>query len=185
MLLKLWIISVSLSIDALGIGMSYRLKGIRVSLLAKMIVGIMVSAVSYGALLVGNKIVMYFPEDVLKIIVTSFLILMGIVFMKKGFYSDEEAFCDRDASASIEPFEAVLLGIGLSMDSVGTGIAVVAIGIYHILLPVLIGVNHVFFLLLGEWVGKKTMKLAGRSQKICGVFSGILLIIIGICHGMG
>lgn len=185
MLLKLWIISVSLSIDALGIGMSYRLKGIRVSLLAKMIVGIMVFAVSYGALLIGNKIVIYFPEDVLKIIVTIFLILIGAVFVGKGFYTEEEAFCDRDASASIEPLEAVLLGIGLSMDSVGTGIAVVAIGIYHILLPVLIGVNHVLFLLLGEWIGKRTMKLAGRSQKICGIFSGILLIIIGICHGMG
>ena len=185
MLLKLWIISISLSIDALGIGVSYWLKGIRVSFLAKMIVGMMVSGVSYGALLIGNQLVTYIPEDVLKIAVTTFLILIGIVFVKKGFYADEEAFCDRDASASIEPLEAVLLGIGLSMDSIGTGIAVVAIGIYHILLPVLIGINHVLFLLLGEWVGKKTMKLAGKSQKICGIFSGLLLIIIGIFHGIG
>ena len=185
MLLKLWIISVSLSIDALGIGMSYRLKGIRISLLAKMIVGIMVSSVSYGAFLIGNKIVTYFPEDVLKVIVTAFLVLIGIVFIRKGLYGDEEVFCDMDASSNIEPCEAILLGIGLSMDSIGTGIAVVAIGIQDILLPVLIGVNHILFLVLGEWIGEKTMKLAGKSQKICGVFSGIVLIIIGILHGMG
>ena len=111
--------------------------------------------------------------------------LIGIVFIRKGLYGDEEVFCDMDASSNIEPCEAILLGIGLSMDSIGTGIAVVAIGIQDILLPVLIGVNHILFLVLGEWTGEKTMKLAGKSQKICGVFSGIVLIIIGILHGMG
>ena len=185
MLLKLWIISVSLSIDALGIGMSYRLKGVRVSLLAKIIVGIMVSGVSCGALLIGNRIITYFPEDVLKIVVTALLVLIGIMFVRKGLYGDEEVFCDMDASSSIEPCEAVLLGIGLSVDSIGTGIAVVAIGINHILLPILIGLNHVFFLLLGEWIGERTMGLTGKSSKICGIFSGILLIIIGVLHGMG
>ena len=185
MLLKLWIISVSLSIDALGIGMSYRLKGVRISLFAKMIVGIMVMIVSCGALLIGNKVVMYFPQGVLKIVVTTLLVLIGIMFIRKGLYGTEEVFCDMDSSSSIEPCEAVLLGIGLSMDSIGTGIAVVAIGINHILLPVLVGVNHIFFLLIGEWFGEKTMRLAGKSQKICSIFSGILLIIIGILHGMG
>ena len=185
MLLKLWIISISLSIDALGIGMSYRLKGIRVSLLAKIIVGVMVSGVSYGALLIGNRIVTCFPEDVLKIIMTAFLVLIGIVFVRKGLYGDEEVLCDVNFSASIEPCEAVLLGIGLSIDSLGTGIAVVAIGINHILLPILIGLNHVFFLLFGEWIGERAMGLTGKSPKICGIFSGIVLIIIGILHGMG
>jgi len=124
-------------------------------------------------------------EDVLKIVVTALLFLIGILFIRKGMYGDEEVFCDMDSSASIEPCEAVLLGIGLSLDSLGTGIAVVALGINHVFLPVMIGLNHTLFLILGEWLGEKTMSFTGKSQKLCGVFSGVLLIVIAILHNIG
>lgn len=185
MLLKLWIISVSLSIDALGIGMSYRLKGVKIPLLAKIIVGVMVTGVSCVALLIGNKIVEYLPENLLKVVTAVLLVMIGMVFIRKGMHKDTAAFCDINESATIEPCEAILLGIGLSMDSVATGIAVVAIGIQHILLPILIGVNHILFLVIGECMGEKTMAMAGKSQRICNIFSGGLLVIIGILHGIG
>lgn len=184
MLFKIWMISISLSIDALGIGMTYRLKGIKIPVYAKVIVGLLVGGVSFGALFIGRKIVSYFPEDVLKIVVTALLSLMGILFIRKGLYATE-MLCDINASETIEADEAILLGIGLSLDSVGTGIAVAALGIHHILLPILIGLHHALFLWGGEWIGEKTRCLAGNSERICSVFSGVLLVLLAVLHGIG
>ena len=143
------------------------------------------SGVSFAALLIGNRMVAFFPEQSLKIGVTILLCLIGVMFIRKGLKSGKEVLCDIDASSSIEPLEAVLLGIGLSLDSIGTGIAVVALGIHHMLLPILIGINHTVFLLLGEWMAERTMRFAGKSQKICSFCSGIFLILLAVLHGIG
>lgn len=184
MLLKIWILSISLSIDALGIGMSYRLKGVKIAPFAKMIVGLMAAGVSFTAIVMGNRIIEYFPEDVMRIIGTAFLCLIGIVFIRKGLCEEGEAFCDMDASSTIEPWEAILLGIGLSIDSLSTGIAVAALGINSIGLPIMVGISQPMFLMIGEWAGEKTMNFAGKSQKFCGIFSGMLLIFIAILQNI-
>lgn len=185
MLFKIVILSVSLSIDALGIGMSYRLKGVKITWLAKIVVGLMAAGVSLVAVFLGKRVMGYFPADIVQILGTVLLCLIGIVFIRKGLYEEGEAFCDMDCSSVIEPWEAVLLGIALSADSLGTGIAVASLGINSVGLPLMVGISQPLFLILGEWIGEKSLHFAGKKQKACGVFSGMLLIFIAILQNLG
>ncbi len=185
MLFKIAILSISLSIDALGIGMSYQLRGVKITWTAKFIVGLMAVVVSLGAVCLGNQVMEYFPMDVVRILGTALLCLIGIVFIRKGLYEEGEVFCDMDRSSTIEPWEAVLLGAALSADSISTGIAVATLGINNIGLPLMVGISQPLFLMAGEWIGKKSRIISKGNQKICGIFSGMLLIFIAIIQNLG
>ena len=185
MLLKIIVLSILLSIDALGIGMSYQLRGIKVNGIAKFIVGLMATGVAFLAIFIGKKAIGYFPTNIMEMIGTTLLCILGILFIYKSLYEEEKVLCDIDHSSSIGLGEAVLLGITLSLDSVTVGVAVATIGMNELLLPVLVGFNHFLFLIIGEWLGSKTISFSKGKQKICGICSGLFLIFIAILQNLG
>ncbi len=185
MLFEIVILSIALSIDALGIGMSYQLRGVKINWVAKLIVGLMATGVSFGAIFLGKQVMGYFPSDVVKLLGTALLCLIGVVFIRKALYEKEKVLCDIDHSSTIELWEAVLLGVALSTDTLSTGIAVATIGVDYIALPFMVGMSQPLFLIVGEWIGKKTFSFSKGKQKACGVFSGVLLIFIAILQNLG
>ena len=182
---KIIMLVISLSIDALGIGMSYCVRGIKINWKTKFIVGMMAGFMSLVAVYLGSQAVTYFPVDVIQMIATIFLCLIGIVFIWKGFHEEEKAFCDIDFSSSIELGEAILLGLALSSDSFGIGIAVATFEINYLEFPFLVAISQPLFLMLGEWSGTKASSFLGEKQKICTIGSGILLMLIAILQNLG
>ena len=83
MLFKIVILSIALSIDALGIGMSYQIRGIKVNGIAKFIVGLMATGVAFFAIFVGKKAMGYFPTNIVEMIGTILLCVLGILFIYK------------------------------------------------------------------------------------------------------
>ena len=111
---------------------------------------------------------------------TSILVLMGVIYIRNSLFSDEEASYDLDESKKIDWFEAIILGFALSADSISAGIAVVAIGMQSTLIPIVVGLTQVGFLTVGNLLIVKFSRIRKLNSKVCGVFSGALLILIAI-----
>lgn len=178
------IISISLSIDALGIGIAYQMNKVKITLLAKIIIGCMSSIVMYLSLSIGNYIAAQMPSDVAKIIGVSLLTLIGLMFIRNGVYGNKDSTYDFNKSCNIEPVEAVVLGITLSIDTISAGIAISAIGLYNDIIPIMVGIMQILLLTLGEQVvGKSTLLQKGNST-LCGIFSGGILLLMAILRGI-
>lgn len=180
MLLQIIVISISLSIDALGIGIAYPLRGVRIGAIEKTIIGLISCGVMYLSILVGKQMTKYIPADVMMIIGTAILVLMGVIYIRNSLFSDEEARYDLDESKKIDLFESVILGFALSADSISAGIAIVAIGMQSTFVPIVVGLTQIGFLTLGNRLIKEFSHVKKLNSKVCGVFSGALLILIAI-----
>lgn len=88
------------------------------------------------------------------------------------------SICDLNNSLKIDPKEALYLGIALSLDCIGTSIAISSFGRYTFLFPIFIVIFQLTFLLLGTFLGKKTIVKFLDESKI-SITSGLILITIG------
>ena len=185
MLWNVIVISVSLSIDALGIGISYRLKGVEISHLAKLTIGFVSVLVMWLSLHLGKMMLYFFPADVAKIIGCSILGIMGLSFIRTALFTQEKVTYDFNKSKRIDWWEAIVLGFALSIDSVSAGIAAVSMGLGNIWIPFCVGLMQVIFLYMAEFLITKTKIIRHINQKVCGVCSGILLLIIASIRLLG
>lgn len=172
-------ISISLSIDALGIGISYRLKGVKISLSAKLVVGLISVIIMWLSLQAGELALLILPTEVTKIVGVSILLIIGVAFIRNSLYESQETTYDFDKSKKIDLIEAIILGVALSADSMSAGIAASIAGFNYILIPCMVGLMQIFFLYLGEIMADKSL-IKKISRKTCGILSGSLLIFIAI-----
>lgn len=184
MIFQMIIISISLSIDALGIGISYRLKGVTIQTCAKLIIGLISAGIMWLSLTVGEFVNRFLPGEVGNIVGICLLVLMGCIFIRNSLFGKDEAVCDIDCSKKIDSLEAVLLGITLSADSLSAGIAVAAVGMGNFMIPLSVGIMQVIFLLIGDKLVKNCTFLKRMDQRVCGVFSGLLLILIAVLRAL-
>lgn len=86
---------------------------------------------------------------------------------------------DFDKSNIIDSKEALFLGLALSLDSFCIGIGLSMINTFSLIFPLLISCFQLFFLSLGNYLGKKLYSFNKLPDNIWSIISGILLIIIG------
>jgi len=203
------LLAVALSIDALGIGVSYCLRGIQLPLGAKIIIAMLSVLFTFIAILLGKSIVYIFSPYIAKFIGIVILLFMGVWIILQGIKKDEKKeteilkddtiiniiikslgitikvirnplSCDFDKSSKIDPFEAIYMGIALSIDSIGVGIGSAIAGVNSLIIPFAVGFFQLLFLYLGDFVGKKLLMFEKIDSRIWVVISGLLLIIIAI-----
>jgi len=194
---SVFLLSVALSIDALGIGISYGLREIRIPFITKMIISLQSVLITSTAIFSGNFITKLLPEFISEKIGVFVLVFLGIWFIFEGLTEEKEETeknylghtidiakapvkCDTDNSRTIEWFEALYLGLALSLDSFGAGIGAGAAGITNYLIPFMTALFQMFFLCSGKFLGAKIKKLFNVKENGFIIISGILLIIIGI-----
>ncbi len=185
MLWNVIVISISLSIDALGIGISYRLKGVDITFPAKITIGFVSVLVMWVSLYLGKLMLHIFPMDVARIIGCSILGLMGLSFIRSALFGKENTTYDFNKSKKIELWEAVVLGFALSIDSVSAGIAAVSMGLGNNWIPLCVGLMQVMFLYMADILITKTKIISHINKKLCGTCSGILLLIIASMRLLG
>jgi len=203
------LLAVALSIDALGIGVSYRLRGINLPLGAKIIISILSVIFTFIAILLGKSIIYIFPPYISKFIGIAILLFMGVWIILQGIKKDEKKeteilkddtiiniiikslgitikiirnplSCDFDKSCRIDPFEAIYMGIALSIDSIGVGIGSAIAGVNSLIIPFAVGFFQLLFLYLGDFLGRKLLMFERVDSKIWVVISGLLLIAIAL-----
>lgn len=90
----MWILSgillaISLSMDALGIGVSYGLRGKKVPLLPKVIISLISLAFTAAAIGIGNIIVLFLPDQLAKLIGSGMLGVLGVVIIIQALSKKE------------------------------------------------------------------------------------------------
>ena len=97
----MWILSgillaISLSMDALSIGVSYGLRGKKVPLLPKVIISLISLAFTAAAIGIGNIIVLFLPDQLAKLIGSGMLGVLGVVIII-------QALSKKEGGEEVEP----------------------------------------------------------------------------------
>lgn len=208
-LFNLLLLAVSLSMDALGIGFSYGLRGIRTPWPARMVLCITSMFMMAAASALGSMAAAAVPEKFTALIGGGMLFLMGLFLLIQGIFPKKKeapsrrkkasecrfvlkslgitvqiiqnpASCDFDGSSHIDIFEAFYLGAALSVDSLGAGIGSAVSGMSPVIAPLLCGTVQLLFLCCGLFFGKKLKRFSGIDTKVFTVFSGLLLLFLAL-----
>ena len=163
----------SVSIDSLGIGITYGIKNTTLNFFAKFILIIMSVFFSTCSIFIGNIISSILSELLTKFISSCILIIIGIIVI-----IDPIPF-DFDNSRNIDMKEAFLLGIALSLDSISVGIGSSIGGYLSFYFPILVALFQILFLCFGVIIGKKIIKKFTVPDSIWNIISGVVLMLFG------
>jgi putative Mn2+ efflux pump MntP len=181
MLFNCILLSLSTSIDSLGIGITYGMKNTKISFIGKLILFGISFFITSASVCFGDYLTHFFPESYANWIGAFLLIFIGIVVIVKAIkesYYQKQDYYDYDHSNLIDPKESVILGIALSIDSFGIGLSSSFMGINSFFFPLMVGIFQFLFLSLGNFLGKKIHKISQIPDMIWSILSGILLIFI-------
>ena len=182
MLLNYVILSISVSIDSLGIGITYGIKNTKISISAKLIIWLIATTISLLSSFMGKLLSGFLPAFIIDFIPSFLLCIIGIWILSQGILSQNNSFSDFDNSNKIDTKEALFLGLSLSVDLLGIGIGSYFSGMNMYIFALCVGFFQLLFLLLGTFIGRKIISISKFSPKICNIISGVLLIFIGIAN---
>ncbi len=196
-------LAITLSIDALGIGISYGVRGINIPLFSKFIISIQTFLIITISLFLGNVVFSFFPTAIRNYTGVIILIALGVFMIIEAYLPKKEKtetvrtfsikqagitikiiksppVCDFNKSNKIEPFEALYLGLALSIDSFGVSFGSGAFGVFSIFLPLFAVFFQILFLSIGISSGRKISNISKLSENIWITVSGCILIFMGI-----
>ena len=201
------LLAVSLSMDALGIGISYGVRKIRVPFFSRLIICVISIFITGAAVFLGGMILSLLNPGIAKFIGAGMLALLGCFIIFQAFVGEktkrkkkcgtlksifikpfgitikivrDPISCDFDKSNRIDVFEAVYLGVALSIDSFGVGISSAVSGLNSMIIPIAAGICQLCMLCIGGFLGARLEKLHWGNNRIWNIISGALLVIISV-----
>ena len=179
MLLNCILLALSVSIDSLGIGISYGIKHTQISKTSNFILFIISFLMTSFSIFIGNTISSLFSEKLSIIIGSLLLIFLGFYGIYKN-YSNKTIDYDFNHSNIIDKKEAIFLGLALSIDSFCVGLGSGIIGTNDILLPILVSVFQLFFINCSANIANLLLSKFNISDIILSYISSFAIILLGI-----
>ena len=181
MILKYTLLALSASIDALSLGITYGIKKTKMSKTGNLLIFTIVLVCSTIAILIGHFLSLLFSPTFSILVGSSILIMLGLYNIYKGINKSNTFInFDVDNSNYIDNKEAAAIGLAVAVDascvSMGAGI----IGYISFILPIFMAVFHTFFVNCGNFVAKSIVEKLNVPSNVLSIFSGILLVLIGI-----
>lgn len=183
------LISAAMSVDAIGLGLSFGSAKIKLGICATLIVSLTGFIIITLAMLTGASLQYLLPPNTGKTISGIILIVMGLWVILQSCKNAEDADNrtvkiirapqegDLDKSGTIDKTEAFFMGLALSLDSIGICIGAGSMRL-SLILPFIAMFTQILFILLGIKLGEMLSK--NIDTKICTLLSGALIILIGI-----
>ena len=200
------LLATSLSMDALGIGISYGLRSIKVPNLPKIIIGFISLLFTAIAIEIGNIIVLLLPDYLTKLIGAGMLAVLGMIIVIQAVWKNKKVISENTKkdktwlwnikslgitvkitrapevldknSNKMSVKESIYMGVALSIDSFGAGISSAVSGMNNLFVPIMVGVCQFVFLSFGIICGQKLTSFKRIDSDIFMVLSGALLIIL-------
>ena len=166
------LLSLSVSLDTLGIGMSYSMNKIRIPWSTRLVVAGVNIALTFLAVWLGGCLWEFIPGRIPGLLGGGILLVLGVRALKSARRENRAAVYDRDDSHVLEPWEGGVLGFAMALDSVSAGLGLGGLGALAYVFPVLTGLSGVLFLSLGE-------KMCCNMRKVNGI-GGSILILLGL-----
>ena len=173
-----FLIAAALSADALGIGAAYGIRGIKISKKSCFMIFAISLIITGSSFLAGQRLAKYMPNMNWSLTGGLILIGMGIWLLAQSFRDgtanpmNEPHRCDLDCSQTIEPIEALYLGIIMSADSIGAGFGMGTSIKGYEMLPLIIAAFQIIFLTVGLTAGEK-LKPIMKKESIGNIMAGI------------
>lgn len=205
--MHVFLLSLALSVDGFFVGLSLGFKKIKIPFQGKAIIGAMSVLFAYAAVSCGELLARLLPDHIAKIMGAAIMGLVGlwIIFgnffrqssflenQKKSFSAfiksktnlpikvlNNPPMSDMDQSGVIDLKEALLIGIALSLDILGTGFGIGAIGISPLTISPCVGLFLIIFLSAGMLTARFITKITPLSEQMFSYLTGIILIILSI-----
>ncbi len=173
------LLAISVSLDSLGIGVTYGIKNIKIHFLAKCLLFAISICCTFFSFFIGGYINMVLSTGITRLISSSILIILGITII-----IDPIPF-DFNHSKAIDLREAFFLGIAISLDSVCVGIVSSIGGFLVNCFPILVSVFQMLFLSIGSYLGRCIKTKFQIPEIYLKLLSGMVLIIFGIIKVFG
>lgn len=201
-------LAATLSVDVLGIGFSCAVRGVQVSICARLIIAVVSALVTLCGVLGGAVIYRFVPHEVAVLLGGIMLCLLGGYIIIGAFTKSEKKKkppkawdkifalkplgitiriirdpkqCDLDGSAMLDFREALYTGIAVSTDSFAAGISM-GMNDWGSIAPLLCGMFQFLFLCVGLYTGKKLRKIMTLNDKVITALSGGFLVLIGVVN---
>lgn len=181
MIFKCILLSLSASVDALTLGITYGIKNTKISQISNIIIFAIVFICSVLAIFIGHHISLLFSNTFSLILGSSILIILGIYNIYKGKNNINiiKNF-DIDNSNYINNKEAIALGLSVAIDASCVSLSSGVIGYGNIVLPFFMAILHTLFINCGNFIAKAIVARIKVPSNVLSVLSGSLLVIIGI-----
>ena len=177
MLLNCILLALSVSIDSLGIGISYGIKHTKISKISNFTLFSISFLMTSFSIFIGNSISSLLSEKFSILIGSLLLIFLGIYGIYKNI-SQQTTNYDFNHSNEIDSKEAIFLGLALSIDSFCVGLGI--IGLNDILLPFLVSIFQLFFINCSANIANLLLSKFNISDNILSYISSFSLILLGI-----
>jgi len=189
--------SLSSNLDNVAIGIAYGIKKIKIGIIANLIIATVTSTGTFLSMSIGAYISNFLPHSIANGLGAGVIIVLGVYFITQSIIkfanntkSKELALknvtdmieyaekSDSDSSGDINMKEALIVAFGLTFNNLGTGIAASITGVSIQFTVISTFILSILTIIFGEAVG--THVLGKFLGKYAPLFSGILLIILGI-----
>ncbi len=179
MLFSCIFLAISVSIDALSLGITYGIKKAKMTKIANIIIFVIAFVSTSISILLGSSISKLFSPNIATIIGSSLLILLGIYTIYKSFVKNSIDY-DFDNSNSIKQREAIILALSVSADASCAGLSCGIMGINSFIYPLLAAIFHIIFINCGNLLAVSIVKKFNVSNnRILSSISGTILFLIG------
>ena len=172
-MILIFIIAISLSMDAFSLALAYGTSSLtkkEINTLST-IVGLYHFFMPIFGMLLGKFIIniVHIGGDLIVLLIFSFIGINMII----------ESFTKEDKIDNMKLGEMILFGLAVSIDSFSVGIGINNINNNFLLCSLIFSIISAFFTFLGLILGSKLNQLVGKISTIVG---GITLIILGIIY---
>lgn len=185
------LLALSISADALGVGLAYGLRRISFPPLSRLLLAAETFLMLEGFLLLGRLFAQAVPQGLAEGAARLCLLLFGGWLCLQGFGQGkkegsplaaihEPSCCDKDGSSVLEPGEALLLGFILSIDSFAIGMGAAASGRAMGLLPLFAALFQTAFLSIGAYAGARLAGAARVRESLWSLLSGGILVCLAL-----
>lgn len=177
------LIGIAANLDNLGIGLAYGVKKTKIPFTSNITIAVVSMVVTYISVLIGSTLIDYITPIKANFVGSLLLCIIGVYTIVSYQFSCTKSVenldgIDKDRNNIISFKEALVLGLILSLNCLGGGIAIGANGISAIWTVLSIG----FFSILTFAIGGHFGHLLSKTfiGKYSTVISGLMLICIGI-----
>lgn len=174
------LLALSVSIDALSLGVTYGIKNSKISKFSNIIIFLIALVSTSLAMFLGILVSIVFSPKLGTTIGSVLLILLGIYIIYKVHSSNDDTNFDLDNSNSIDTKEAIILALTVSIDASCVGLSCGMMGFNSLLYPFLTAFFHMFFINCGNYFSKIIFSRINTSKKNLSILSGSILILIAL-----
>lgn len=192
------------SIDNLGVGIAFGMRKVNISIKANLVIAILSFFVTWLAATLGDKIKDYLNVEIAESIGAIIIIAVGLwvflqllfetyktktpldslqLFTTRTYIGPNEIIrkpelADIDSSRDIDYWEAMILGIALSINAVACGLDVGLLGLSTFSVAAIVAIFSYITIAVGAFLGQKySTELMGNKATL---LSGVLMIVIGV-----